>query len=74
MAFYMFSMIGILIFVNWADSDGGSAVWDLIFTYKYWITGAFALILIFSLIKWFSGDEIKNWVTETRDFSLQIIR
>lgn len=73
MALYMFSMVGILVFVNWADSDGGSAVWDLIFTYKYWITGAFALLLIFSLIKWFTGDEMKIWVTETRDFSLQIM-
>ena len=73
MAVYMFSMIGILVFINWANSRGGSAVWDAIFRTKYYITGFFALILIFALVKWFSKDELKTWVTETRDFSLQIL-
>ena len=73
MAVYMFSMIGILVFINWANSRGGSAVWDAIFRTKYYITGFFALMLIFALVKWFSKDELKTWVTETRDFSLQIL-
>ncbi|MBN2659619.1 MAG: permease [Spirochaetales bacterium] len=72
MAVYMFSMIGILIFVNWANSDGGSVIWDLIYKSKYWITGVFAIALFYSLFKWFSRDELKVWVRETRDFSLQI--
>ncbi|MDC7125312.1 MAG: permease [Spirochaetales bacterium] len=73
MALYMFSMIGILVFINWANSKGGSAVWDAIYRSKYWITGVFAVILVFTLVKWFSKDELKNWVIETRDFSLQIL-
>jgi uncharacterized membrane protein YraQ (UPF0718 family) len=72
MAVYMFSMIGILVFINWANSSGGSVVWDVIYKSKYWITGAFALALLYSLFKWFSRDELKIWLTETRDFSLQI--
>ncbi|MBB6481178.1 permease [Spirochaeta isovalerica] len=72
MAIYMFSMIGILVFVNWANSEGGSDLWDLIYRSKYWITGAFAVALVYSLMRWFSGDELKTWLTETRDFSLQI--
>jgi uncharacterized membrane protein YraQ (UPF0718 family) len=72
MALYMFSMIGILVFVNWANSNGGSVVWDVIYRSKYWITGAFALILMYSLIRWFTRDEMKTWLTETRDFCLQI--
>ena len=72
MAVYMFSMIGILVFVNWANSKGGSAVWDAIYRSKYWITGAFAAVLLYSLVRWFSRDEMKIWLTETRDFSLQI--
>ncbi len=73
MALYMFSMIGILVFVNWADSEGGSAIWDAIYGNKYWITGVFALLLAFTLVKWFSKDDLKTWVMETRDFSLQIL-
>ena len=73
MAVYMFSMIGILVFINWANSKGGSAAWDVIYRSKYYITGVFAVILIFALVKWFSKEELKQWVTETRDFSLQIL-
>lgn len=70
---YMASMIGILVFVNWADSKGGSAVWDAIFAAKYWITGAFAFVLAYTVIRWFNRDERVEWVVATRDFALQIL-
>ncbi|MBI9107001.1 MAG: permease [Spirochaetales bacterium] len=72
MAVYMFSMIGILVFINWANSNGGSVVWDVIYKSKYWITGAFGLVLIYCLVKWFSRSEMKTWAEATRDFALQI--
>jgi len=70
---YMGSMIGILIFLNWAGSRGSSALWDTIFSIKYYIAGAFGLALAFMLYKWFKRDELKEWGGATRDFSLQII-
>ncbi len=73
MIVYMASMIGILVFVNWASSKGGSSVWDAIFAAKYWITGAFALVLAYTVIRWFNKDERVEWVVATRDFSLQIL-
>lgn len=73
MVVYMVSMIGILVFVNWANSKGGSAVWDAIYSAKYWITGGFALVLVYTLVKWFTRDERIEWVAATRDFSLQIL-
>ncbi len=73
MIIYMASMIGILVFVNWANSNGGSVIWDSIYRYKFWITGAFGLVLLYSLVKWFKKDDILTWVRETRDFSLQIM-
>ncbi|MCX7024291.1 MAG: permease [Spirochaetes bacterium] len=73
MVVYMASMIGILVFVNWASSKGGSAVWDAIYNTKWWITGAFGLVLIYSVVKWFNRDERVEWVIATRDFSLQIL-
>lgn len=73
MAVYMSSMIGILVFVNWANSKGGSAVWDMIYAAKYWITGAFAALLVYTLVKWFKKDDLSMWVTATRDFALQIL-
>ena len=73
MVVYMASMIGILVFVNWANSKGGSAVWDAIYSAKYWITGAFAVVLIYTLVKWFTKDDRREWLVATRDFSLQIL-
>lgn len=73
MIIYMASMIGILVFVNWADSKGGSGLWDAIYSAKYWITGAFALVLLYTVIRWFKKDERIEWVVATRDFSLQIL-
>ncbi|MBI9095944.1 MAG: permease [Sphaerochaeta sp.] len=73
MVLFMVSMIGILVFLNWAPSSGASSVWDFIFRAKYWITGAFGLVLIYSLVRWFSKDELVEWGGATRDFALQIL-
>lgn len=70
---YMFSMVGILVFINWSPSQGSLAVWDLIYKYKYMITVIFMLFLIFALVRWFSKEELKNWVAATRDFAVQIL-
>ncbi len=70
---YMAGMIGILVFVNWAPSGGSVAVWDFIYRSKYLITAAFALVLVYSLIRWFKRQELTEWVRATRDFSVQIL-
>ena len=73
MAVFMISMIGILVFINWAPSQGSSTLWDFIYSSKYWITGAFGLLLAYALIRWFSKDEMVEWGGATRDFALQIL-
>jgi len=73
MIVYMASMIGILVFANWANSKGGSASWDVIYSAKWWITLGFALVLVYTLIRWFTGEERMEWITATRDFALQIL-
>jgi len=70
---YLFSMVGILVFINWAPSKGQLPVWDFIFNFKYYITAGFTVILIISLFLWFKKEELKDWVTATRDFALQIL-
>ncbi|MDY7027898.1 MAG: permease, partial [Spirochaetota bacterium] len=72
-AVYMLSMIGILVFINWAPSNGSSIVWDAVYRWKYLISGSFALVLIFALMKWFSSDELMTWTAATRDFAVQIL-
>jgi len=70
---YMASMIGILVFANWANSRGGSPVWDAIYHAKWWITGGFAVLLAYTVIRWFNADDRLAWVVATRDFALQIL-
>ena len=72
-ALTMAGMIGILVFLNWAPSRGSLGAWDFIYRFKYLITAAFALLLVYSLLRWFRKDELAYWVTSTRDFAVQIL-
>jgi uncharacterized membrane protein YraQ (UPF0718 family) len=69
----LFLMVGILVFINWAPSKGQLPFWDFIFNTRYFITGAFTVVLLISLVLWFKKDELKDWVVATRDFALQIL-
>jgi uncharacterized membrane protein YraQ (UPF0718 family) len=73
MVVYMASMIGILVFLNWADSKGSNVVWDAIGAAKWWISGGFALILAYAVIRWFNNEERLEWLIATRDFAIQIL-
>src|SRR6056297_2510952 len=72
-ALYMLSMIGILVFINWAPAGGTMPVWDFIYQSKYIITAIFAAALVFMLIRWFQRSELTEWVTATRGFAVQIL-
>lgn len=52
-AFHFFSLVAILVFANWGRpaADDTSSLWYYIFSYKWFITGGFALMLCYSLIK-----------------------
>jgi hypothetical protein len=73
MVVYMASMIGILVFLNWAPSGGSVTWWDFIYRWKYLITAAFALVLVYTLVRWFTARELGDWVGATRDFAVQIL-
>lgn len=71
-AIYFFSMIAILVFLNWMK-DENIVFWNLIYSYKYYITGFFTVILFLVLIFWFSRKEIEEWINSTKGFALQIL-
>ncbi|MBN2434506.1 MAG: permease [Spirochaetes bacterium] len=71
-ALNIFSMVGILIFVNWGH-DSSISWWNSIFEYKFHITAVFGTVLVFTLYRWFKKDELKSWVVSSYDFSLQIM-
>ena len=73
MVFFMTSLIGILVFLNWAPSGERATLWDVIYTWRYGITVIFTLMLLYSLVRWFSQSDIKDWVGAARDFAVQIL-
>ncbi|MEO0250595.1 MAG: permease [candidate division WOR-3 bacterium] len=52
---YMGSMVGILVFANWAPPAVEGGVWSAVFAAKWYITGAFGILLGYSLVKWFGA-------------------
>jgi hypothetical protein len=44
-----------------------------VYSYRYLITGVFAVLLLYTLFQWFSRHELQEWVTSTRDFAVQIL-
>jgi len=70
---YFISMIGILVFANWAKPADASGVWFLLYRIKWILTGIFILGLAFICIKWFSGEELRNWYFATWTFAKQIL-
>ncbi|URA11040.1 permease [Thermospira aquatica] len=72
-ALYLAVMVGILVFLNWANTGGKSPLWDAVAQAKWWISGGLGLVLVWMLWKWFTREELMDWVVATRDFSLQIL-
>ena len=51
-AFHFFTLVLILVFANWGKPAEGvtSGLWYLLWAYKWYITSAFGLLLVYSLI------------------------
>lgn len=50
---HFFTLVAILVFANWGkpSADDTTGAWHFIFTYKWYITGFFSLVLAWSLVK-----------------------
>ncbi|MCK9265458.1 permease [bacterium] len=71
---YLFTMVGILIFANFArPNSSDTLIFRIIFTLKWYITGTLLLFLSFILRKWFQKKEIREWVDATWIFAKQIL-
>jgi uncharacterized membrane protein YraQ (UPF0718 family) len=72
-AVYFASMVGILVFANWAKPDVSSGLWFHIYSAKWIIAGIFAAALVLALVLWFRKDELGQWVEASWDFAKQIL-
>jgi len=72
--FYFVSMIGFMVFANWARPQAGDqSLWALIFQYKWYLAIAFAFLFIYILINWFQKKEIMPWLESSWSFTQQIL-
>jgi uncharacterized membrane protein YraQ (UPF0718 family) len=69
---YMATMIGILVFVNWAQADPSIKIWYFIYQAKWYLGGGLLLVLAWMLLRWFRKDELKEWTFSTWIFAKQI--
>jgi uncharacterized membrane protein YraQ (UPF0718 family) len=71
---YFVSMIGFMVFANWAKPQlGDQSLWALIFQYKWYLAIAFALLFVYILINWFQKQEIMPWLESSWSFTQQIL-
>ena len=69
---FFFTMIAIIVFLNWSR-DESMPMWNTIFRFKYFITGAFLLSLLYMVLSWFRKSELRDWVESTWGFAKQIL-
>ncbi len=72
-ALYFLSMVGILVFANWARPPELAGVWFGVFKAKWMLTAACAAVLFFCLARFFKRDELKDWMGQTWGFAKQIL-
>jgi len=71
-AMYMATMVGILVFFNWAKADSSISIWYFIYRIKWFLGGALLIVLAWMLVRWFKRDELKEWTFSTWIFAKQI--
>lgn len=69
---YFATMITILVLINWGKSDPGLRVWYFIYRVKWLIGGAFIVILLWMIFRWFQKAELREWTFSTWVFAKQI--
>ncbi|MCZ7558163.1 MAG: permease [Bacteroidia bacterium] len=48
---HFFALVGVLVFANWGNPGGEAGFFTLMYAWKWWITGAFALVSAWSLYR-----------------------
>ena len=70
---YFASMVGFLVFTNWAKPESYIGAWAFIYSIKWYLSGGFLVFVGIMLTKWFKKDEIKNWTSASWIFAKQIM-
>ncbi|MHC4356920.1 MAG: permease [Planctomycetota bacterium] len=70
---YFLAMVLILVFAAWGKPAQPVGFWDAVYRIKWPLAITSLAILAFMLWRWFTRDELVEWVESTWDFTKQII-
>jgi uncharacterized membrane protein YraQ (UPF0718 family) len=59
----MASMVGILVFANWGKPMETEGIWYAIYAAKWYITGFFALLFGYTIVRWFEAKLVPTIIT-----------
>ena len=54
-----------------APSGGANRTWDFVYKSKYYLT-VFFVGNFYALWRWFNKEQLKEWLTATKDLAIQI--
>jgi len=72
-SFYFASMVGFLVFANWAKPQENTGLWAFIYSIKWYLSAGFLVLIGIMLIRWFKKNEITDWVSASWTFAKQIM-
>ncbi len=70
---YFASMIGFLIFANWARPEMPTGLWAAVYSLKWYISAGFLVLVGVMLLRWFNKEEINCWISASWTFAKQIM-
>jgi uncharacterized membrane protein YraQ (UPF0718 family) len=71
---YFLCMVLFLVFSDWFETkDGAPSFSQSVHDVKWYLAGIMGLLVLLMVWRWFSRDEVKEWMQATWDYSLMII-
>lgn len=70
---YFANLVFILIFAAWAKPQSPEGFWYAVYKIHWPITFVLLAILAYMLIRWFTKEELGQWVESTWDFAKKIL-
>ena len=70
---YFFTMVAVLVFLNWGKPQTEQGFWAAIYGAKWIFSAIFLVSLAFMIIRWFQKSELTEWVEASWGFAKQIL-
>ncbi len=70
---YFVTLVLILVFAAWARPQTSEGFWYVVYRMHWPLTVILLLVLAYMLVRWFTGEEVKEWVDTSWDFAQRIL-